>query len=71
MAINCKCCPGDYVHQGAAWRAKVYEGLAADLGPRATRGACEAWFEWYNLGVWFVREGHDRKVWQGWKGANR
>jgi hypothetical protein len=66
MAVNCKCCPNSFEHIGEAWRAKVYEGLEADIGPRATIEKCEAWFAWYNLGVWFVKEGRDKKVWQGW-----
>jgi hypothetical protein len=52
----------------------VLIGLRAELMQalrEPTIEECREWFAWYNLGVWFVREGRDKKVWQGWKGANR
>jgi hypothetical protein len=66
MAINCKCCPGEVAHQGEAWRAEVYEGLAADLWPIASDEKCRAYIRYRNLSLWFVANGRDKKVWQGW-----
>ncbi len=43
---------------------QVLIGLRAELTQalrEPTREECEAWFAWYNLGVWFVANGRDRK----------
>jgi hypothetical protein len=49
----------------------VLEGLEAELWPIASDEECRAYIRYRNLSLWFVSEGRDRRVWQGWNGANR
>jgi hypothetical protein len=47
---------------------QVLIGLRAELVQalcEPSREEREAWFAWYNLGLWFVREGRDKRVWNG------
>ena len=49
----------------------VLEGLEAELWPIASDEACRAFIRYRNLSLWFVTEGRDPSLWQGWNGANR
>ena len=49
----------------------ILEAMEAELWPIASDEDCRAYIRYRNLSLWFVANGHDRKIWQGWKGANK